>query len=516
MNPLAKLAKMLMVKRTPGTAIRSRQGGSMLVELSLATMLAALVTLYSMPQSVKEAQDASIDAAGAQAVALKGALDKYLVQNHDGLAAGSAVAGFANPLAPTIAELVTAKYLSSTFRSTITRRDLPLAIQVTTSNCPGSTCDLQALAYTTRPLTAQNSGEIRFDLVARFLAATQGYGASSKYGDGGVIRSNVFNAANPIGNVPGIIAIGTNLDQGMYNLFVRMNESRDVTFQNNFTVGGNITGKGNLAISGNASVKGTLTGSSSMGTSDGSAPCMRASLETNGTVISRDPNCVTRVQLNADGSVYSSDASGAIRAGFNYNASGESQVFADNLLNNAGTAGIKSDGTVFGKFGVFSNLTLNNSASVGASCSPDNSAAWGSVGPNLMWLKCQGGTWQAVGTTVATANSACVTEGVTGMDPSGVQLYCQGGTWVTTANRFGMLTIMQRFYSGAGTVVPKPTCPANGSPRIYNIPQIAQTNQQYFNFRFVDNGTSWTLKIDNLAGQDANGLGLVETICAYV
>jgi hypothetical protein len=267
----------------------------------------------------------------------------------------------------------------------------------------------------------------------------------------------------------------------------------------------------------------------------------------------------SRAELEAAGAISLRSATCALQAGFRYIAGGETEAFADNMRNNAGTAGIRSngqvygttatytgnmtagsvtsngsmtangplqvngsatvtgqvmggsftntggtagiraDGTVYGLMGDFGSIVINNTAAPGGTCAPANAAVWGNVGGADVLLRCVGGTWTpAGGSALGVAGGACPTNGASGVSAAGVSLICSNGTWISTTDRMGKWVVMAAWRVANDDVVPKPACSGGGQPAVYAIPQ--EIDSQYFLSNITAtsiSATEWRISITN-------------------
>jgi prepilin-type N-terminal cleavage/methylation domain-containing protein len=522
--------------------IKRIQRGFTLLEMTAAIFISTLLIIMSAPAIVWKIEEASMEGTGIYMGVIKSALEKYNVANHDALAPSTplAVAGFVNPLKPTIAELKTAKYIASPSFPLITPQRLAVNIDTNRMNCPGPNCQIIGYAYTTTALNYIGTTEPRYDLVSAFLASpgVAGSGMAAHNGDTAFLRSATHRLPNPVaGNPGGLIAIATYLDEGIYSNFVKIGDSRDPNLSGKLTVAGVVTGKSNIE------------------TSDGVAACLRAALTTGGQVLANSTNCIRRAFLDgtngqagvadaagtvrvlldgSTGKVASFDASGRNAAGITYNGTNQSVVYSDNLLNNAGTAGIRADGSVFGTRGEFGAINISDTAVAGAACAKPNDVVKTFIGSQPALMICEGGVWQsASGLSIATVGGACSVSGATGISTTGVGQICVNGQWMSNTNRFGRFAATDNYDNVVhGTVITKPFCGAGGLPKVYMQVQGAvasefitgpTTSQYASNFRMDEtiNPGFYTAIVDDSVGYGVGmgtpmpGYALVVTGCLY-
>lgn len=516
------------------------QRGFTLIEMTVVIFLSTLLALLATPAIVRYTEESGMVSTGVYMSVMKGALESYNLHNHEALANSLPVVGFVTPLAPTIPELIAAKYIASPGFPTITPQRQQVRTTVSLANCPGPNCKIFSTAYTTTPLLYTGTIEPRYDLVAAYLASpgAAGAGAASQLGSEGVLRSANFSVPNPVAGAPGgIIAIGTYLDDGIYANFVRVQDTRDPNLLGKLTVAGNITGK------------------ASVGTTDGVAACLRAALTNTGTVIANSTACITRAFLDGNtGQAGVADAAGATRvlldgttgglasfdgagrnaAGVRYDGFGKSVVYSDSLQNTTGSAKLFENGVVQGVRGDFQSITINNAAVAGAACVVPNEVVRSTVGVTPILLICSGGIWRSgAGAEVASALSACTISGAPGISPGGVGQICEGGIWIPNTQRFGRFAATDNFANVRhGDIMAKPVCAAGGVPKIYFSPQglvnsdllvAPGVTQSISNFR-IDEAASpgnYTAVIDDTvgfgapAGNPLPGYGLAVTGCFY-
>jgi hypothetical protein len=482
-----------------------RQRGVLLLEAMVYIMFVALLAIWGASYTLKQIEDHGMESTAVYMTILKTGLEKYNATNRDELAAGLSVkqpacgptpragAQIINPLAPSVAELVAGLCISAPGFPATTPQNQGVATKIELQGCPGVSCRLFATAYTTTPL--QTRGNDRYDLVAAYLQASKGSGAASQSGDEGFLRSPYMRTANPVlgsGGTPAgaVLAIGTYFDEGIYANFVKLNDVRPINLNNTLTVAGDITGKNNI------------------GTNDGVAACFRAALTNGGQVIARASDCLARVILDGNtGNVTSYDATGRNAAGIRY-AGNSSTLYADNLQNNNNTAGIRADGTVYGVTGAFGTVNISNSAVLGGACTTNNDMVRTTIGGNPALLTCVGGVWRLTGGTAGGASGgACSVAGAPGITASGVGLICVNGVWATNSDRFGRFAATDNYDNVTdGTIIAKPSCAANGVPKIYFTPQgmtnvefkLSATISQYVsNFRASETATTFVVVIDD-------------------
>jgi type II secretory pathway pseudopilin PulG len=549
-----------------GSIRRSR--GFLLLELGAVIALSTMLVIWQAPEQVRAVEDAGMDAVGVYMQVLNNAVDQYALANHNALASGTPVPGFANAMAPTIPELKAAHYIPNpTFPTTITRQNIPVAVKIIPQNCPGPNCQLFGVSYATQPLTL-NSPNVRWDLVARYLQAAGGSGAASQYKNPSNLVSAVFNVPNPNGPVGGTIAIGTYLDQGLYDRFVQIKDTRDPDLQGNLTVAGNVKIGGPTTINNSLSTTGPVSVNNCVTLNpNGQAGfnCLNP-----GDIPAGYSGGVRAQDVVSSGNILSSDVPSAFNG-----SNGNYALMSDN---SGGQAVIQTSGKVQGDRLIPTGAYIPGSAcaekgAVGLS----TAAASGGV-----LVVCSGSQWTSL-STVASPGGPCPINGAGAVDGTGAQLYCLNNKWtpmtsiITTASAYSActepgsigydvatpvtstsqseamicranpadstmtlrwfplqdLTTNLMFFDSYGVndgqVVAKPSCPVNpnaasvgGAPILVPqlIPQTETSTNGGFSRYVIDNGPSWTVYLKNGSGGSLNGPGgvagaVLQVFCYY-
>jgi hypothetical protein len=409
---------------------------------------------------------------------------------------------------------------------------------VCTTNSASPDCRVTGLVCLDQPLNAYGGTNIETDAhgLGVILGQLGGHGLASLPGNATrVISSNGSrNLANPQGDVPGVVCAafgwGTEGDD-----FLRLEDTRDPNFRGNVTVAGTVTadrvtansigaGSGTRADGTRCSLAEILTSGQVIARSG--ACIQRAFMDgANGRVGAADASGTTRVLLDGStGAITSSDGTGAARAGIRYNGLGQSEGYADNLLNNAGNAGIRSDGSVFGTNANFSGTTtmsaavLNSTAIIGSTCSPDGGMSWTVQGTRWVMARCTGGVWTTTtGFSEGAIGGSCgSTNGVPGIAGNGSLLICQGGTWVSMLDRAGRAVLMGSALVQNGTTVAKPTCLSGATgTAAYLALGSEQQAIQVVNRYITESGSSWFVSILSQTGTPVPGEHVLMSYCVY-
>lgn len=536
-----------------------RRRGFLLLELAVVIALSTMLVMWDAPQQVHAVEDAGMNAVGVYMQVLNNAVDQYALANHNALASGAPVAGFANPMKPTIPEMIAAKYISNpTFPTTITRQNIPVAIEIVPQNCPGANCQLFGVSYATQSLNF-GTPHIRWDLVAQYLEAAGGSGAASQYTNPSKLISPVFNVPNPNGAVPGTIAIGTYLDEGLYQRFVQIQDTRDPDLQGNLTVAGKVTVGGPTTIKNSLNVAGPVSVNSCitlMPNGQGGFSCMNPSDLPPGYA-----GGVRSQDVVSSGNILTSDVPSAF--------TGNNGNYALMSENDGGEAVVQTSGKVAGN-----RLVPTGAYTPGTACSEKGAVALSSAAATGgVLVVCSGTQWIAL-STVASAGGACPTNGAVAEDATGAELYCFNNTWtsmsafippatawaacsvegaigyavvtpgsetsamICRANPLDIFNTLRWFplqdltsnlmFVGAyevynNSTIGKPTCPAQPGESPISVPELLpkdeSTSDGGFSRFAIDNGTSWTIQLLNGHGQPLSGGtetdAILEVYCYY-
>ena len=528
--------------------------GFTLLELLIVIAISTIIAIAAAPAVVWKIEEAGMEATGVYMNILKSSLEKYNITNHDALVTGLPVTGFATPLAPTVDELIAAKYISSPSFPNYTPQRVPVKTQIVLQSCPGPNCRLFGIGYTTKAQTYVGTTDIRYDLVASYLASpgAAGAGAASQQGSEGVLRSSSFTVPNPVPGTPGgIIAIGTYLDEGIYANFVRLQDTRDPDLRGGMTLTGLLPDGNTLDVNGNVKVTGKTDFLDDVTMTDAGSGTVCVKLYKAGQV---DVNCngilnakagtftgpLGVVKVGDTGVGYTIDSTGKVRgqAGF-YTAL--NSVFGDNSL------GVRMAGSVFtvqtasavdalalhddGRLGARTSQTspilgLSNPVAAGSACGSAAAQAPATNATNAATTTlralvgggvaiCANGAWTPVVQT-GTLGGPCSPDGATATDPSGASLFCTGGFYVSLADRFGSLVFSDSQVVSDGGNVLKPFC-ASGSTasRIYLIPENEVQTAQYVNRYSQDAGSSWNVFMRTGLNAPISGAMIAQTYCAY-
>lgn len=203
------------------------------------------------------------------------------------------------------------------------------------------------------------------------------------------------------------------------------------------------------------------------------------------------------------------DAAGVVKAGFTYTGANSNAV-ADNLLNNAGNAGLRSNGESFAN-----SVIINTAALPGAACPTNDAMVWGAGSTSRVLLKCVANVWTATGTIIGAVGGACIQNGQLGETTTQASIICVGNVWQTTTSRMGSWAVMSTAFVVNGSVVGKPVCGSGGLPRLIDVPKGIDASGLYANFDIQDNGPNWTILLNDGAGIGNASTAIAQVGCWY-
>ena len=518
---------------------RKRQAGWLMLEAGLAILISAVAAGVAY-KSIKRADQASMAVIQADNIKnVANAAEALVLEMYDSYQAGLPItrngvtlafgAAPGQALTPTLANLRAmdvgltpgsdfGSYKTLADATYITQiRRIPAGCELTPN---GQTCNITGLVCMDRPVQEYGAAANATDDmgIGAMIGRIGGDAGTSVAGSAATITGagGAWTAANPFAGTPvGIVCQRFGFGSAAFAKFLRVRDTRDPNFQNNLTVGGNIivptgtigTGTGNP---GGAECRlGEILASGAFWSR--SATCIkRAWVDgANGEIGVADTAGVARAQLKDTGEILSLDAAGNFKAGFTYTGA-LSNVSADNVLNNAGNAGLRPNGEAFS-----SSVVISTTAAPGGVCPTNDAMVWGTGTTSLRLLKCVANIWTTTGATVGTIGGACTTNGELGETPTKVSIICVGNTWQTTTSRIGSWAISDQYLVGHGTVLPKPACGSGAAPKIVQIPKAINASALYVNFDIQDNGPSWTILMVDGANNPAWSTAIAQAGCWY-
>lgn len=510
--------------------LRKIQRGFTFIELTTVLGIISVLSVFVARFLVNEAELKVAEATGVYQNTLGDALDAYMRQNSADLAANVPIAGFANPLAPTIAELKGAGRLPSGFPARTPFLQAPI-ITLTRTGCPGVGCRIEALAYSATPLR-ENNGQPKYRTTMDIRLNTIG-GVSADVVNPSLLKGAVSGGiANPLGATGGVYGVYRALDTALFPDYVKRFDTRTTTLENTLTLnspGGGVdalVANGPTKLNGDVAINGTLTNGgcfSVTATGDVSISC-------NGVL-----NAVRATFRDAMGNIVqiNTTGTGEVIASGMVTGSGGLQTASGRLFTTADPNGIRVTNGSLMEFGsapgvgapitmasidngdvvaarnvAGQRVSLQEQVNAGAPCSNTSGAL--AAGTELASLAtggvavCEGGKWVAVQAFGAHLGG-CLTDGSTSVDPnSGKSLICRGGRWVWMNSYLSSFVLIKTVAVIDGrTTVPatrytKPVCDATGAtgsgiPLLLILPANEATNDQVFN--------RWALDIPGAPGQ---------------
>ena len=483
-----------------------------MVTLAISAVLAVSVQTW---QIVSTAESAVAESSAQYLTTVRGALAQYQQDYFTQLSSGSSIPGYANALAPTIAELkADASRIPAGLPAKMPGGQQALILITRTGTCPGSTCQINGLVYMNAPFTMPRTGAAhRLDLAIETMNSMNGAGGISMLSSPTTIKGGAGSAPNPLGSVDSVVGAFTYLDNAFWMQFVRMNDTRDPNLQGNLTLGGNESVNGTLGVNGAATLNSTLAVTGATTLSNGVA--VTGDALTTGRVVSKASGCERVVMDPSGGSVSAKDSGCVQKVGMDASSS---TIYANNTT---GTTRVKLDGTnglldvnsgtgastviVDGTAGRVTSqvaaLTSTGTAKAACGAGYSNGDIVRDSDTTGTILVCQAGVWVRPGLSSGTEGSACTASGGLGQDASGAALICRSGTWANLNNRVTRSVLMARWLVVDGNSVPMPTCVSGSTPSILVTP--ADTGADYagtpprnrFTASVTPSGSTWIVHL---------------------
>ena len=211
--------------------MRARQSGFTLIELSIAAVIISIMALSFAKWESEQRRAEGGRAFADHAITVNNAVQQYVLRHYDNLnTVAPAVTGFLNPLAPTMAELQTAKILPAGV-STSTSNGGSFLVQVSKvpAGCTPPACDISTLVSVTLPVInqKQSTPDLSFlGAAARRVGANGGYSSATAALIEGT--DGAWTAANPAGAVAGIFAIRGGYGTSGFDQFLRADGSKPI------------------------------------------------------------------------------------------------------------------------------------------------------------------------------------------------------------------------------------------------------------------------------------------------
>ncbi|MDH4602338.1 hypothetical protein [Pseudomonas syringae] len=267
----------------PSFSRAGNEKGNALLNVAIAIFVTSLVSVLGASKYVTLVNDAAAEATGRYLLTVRGGVQEALTQYYDALTlvdTSSAPSGL-YPNAPAWAKFtgnIQTISVQDLKASQLLRGDFPsrpplgrsVQIRLIRQNCPGTSCQLRAFAYTCWPVSTARSPanadittcpaepagwRANGSIVGGVIMAMNGYGGS-----------NSINAARingPLLDLPssdlgfssrGHAVIAASLDSTMFSQFVRQGDTRHIFLNNNLSVVGQIETDRGLVIDTNIPV----------------------------------------------------------------------------------------------------------------------------------------------------------------------------------------------------------------------------------------------------------------------
>lgn len=236
---------------------RGTQSGFTMIELTVALAVLTLLSAFAAKAFVQNFQEGLAQATANYLLTLKSGLDSCMLKEIGALTANEPVAGFSNPLVPTMAELKSAGCLAASLPElTPLKQTLSFSIHRSAA-CPNAGCLISALVFTNSPVALPGADNAYLAMLARSQA--QGYGMASSEFDADRLTGLLCEPQpNPLGSVPNVLGVCTVVNGGFYAQFVRRGDDRATQLNNSLTVLGTLTAA-SLAVTAFASAGGPCT-----------------------------------------------------------------------------------------------------------------------------------------------------------------------------------------------------------------------------------------------------------------
>lgn len=455
---------------------RKNEGGYLLLELALVLAISTILLTGQINQIMTAVDEGNAVSTAKYLQVLQGAVNEYHQDNDVALkTAGATVTGFADPLQPTVAELLARDYLEAGFPA---RSPLGLTFQtrlVRSGACPGGAdCRVSGFATSTAPYR-DGEGQLRTDTLTSAVTYI-GLDAGMSLPESPALLTSVGGAtvANPAGAVAGTLAIRVGHGSGSLprlTQYYKLDGSRPLAGAMNAN-NNDINNVRNLEVENRVTTQDiTVTGTLNMAGA-GAAP---------GGACGADP--IVRKTATGNGLAL---CSGGVWQ----------------LVGNVMTG-----------------------ASDGAACSTAGQFGTNATGAGFV---CNGSYWTSVNTT-ANAGDTCAPAGrmataITNRE----QLVCSNGRFVRLANMLSRQVEMSRVLVTDGTVVAKPACEVGGAGSYsfhltQTVVDVSVTPpRQAMYIAATDNGSTWGVRIkvkDNTGSEvTANNYSISAVMkleCAY-
>lgn len=262
---------------------RRKQTGNALLNVAIAIFITVLISVLGAPKYATMMNDAAAEATGRYLLTVRGGVQEALTQYYDALTLvdTSAAPAGVTPTVPAWAKFtgnVQTISVQDLKTSQLLRGDFPVRpplgrsvhIRLIRQNCPGTTCQIRAFAYTCWPVSKARSPSnvdittcpaepagVRADgsIVGGVIMAMNGYGGSNSINAARVNGALLDLPSSDLGfSSRGHVVIAASLDSTMFNQFVRQGDTRHIFLNNNLSVVGQIETDRGLVIDTNVPV----------------------------------------------------------------------------------------------------------------------------------------------------------------------------------------------------------------------------------------------------------------------
>jgi len=244
------------------------QGGFSLVGLAVALALTSMIAIWASNQLVQRIEDAAARSTGVWLMQVRQAMAQTLQRHFDALSKGGPLVGeggaplFADPFAPTVAELRTQAYLPADFPAR-TAMGFGVRVHIVRHDaCPGPRCRLDALVYSDTPVLKKGTHAPDLVGISTIIDAAQGYAGAVWPEAPGRVRGPAFSFPNPLANAPpyaaGTVALWagiggqaeTSVQPVMPDLtpYVKIGDARDPSLAGSLTAASSIIAGGYLSV----------------------------------------------------------------------------------------------------------------------------------------------------------------------------------------------------------------------------------------------------------------------------
>lgn len=456
-----------------------RQKGMLMVEMSIALVIAALAAVGTLREQVRADTLAAADVEADKFLDMRKALQDYtddfytelqfglpITRNGVTLAVGTGVGETYNPNSTKLKQMgyLNAGYVDdSMFQS----GQLKQLISLLPTGCVTVGCTVEGMMWTSKPYLVRGTTDIDGVVLGEILTKFGGMGGYSVLGSEANIvgNGNGWAYPNPVAGQPaGIFGARFGASTSLVLNFVRINDVRDPNLQGNFTLAGNGSIGGTFAVTGDTSLAGALnvTGNTALGAGlTVAGPSTLSDTTVNGTL--GVTGAITGGSSLTARSLSAVDGGGVVRAGMD-SATGVLSV------NNAGGSGtVLLDGA---SGGITANTArLLASAAAGGACANAGEIAQdGSATGSL--LVCKAGAYRrmAMGLGEVALGGPCATVGSVGQSTAGEGLICRGGSWRSMNDRMASTIAMGLYSANGAAIVPSPACGVGGTPDIIVTP----------------------------------------------